>query len=71
MNCRLCGEYVEDEVHIVLMCPFLRDLRSRFIPDKYIRQPSLFKIVLLIASKKRKDNEEFSFIFILFIQKID
>ena len=32
MKCPLCGEAKEDEVHFVLCCPMLDDIRKQFIP---------------------------------------
>ena len=32
LKCPLCGEAKEDEVHFVLCCPMLDDIRKHFIP---------------------------------------
>ena len=48
--CLLCRQENEDEVHFMLRCPFLIDIREIYIAAKYWRQPSLFKLVLLLAS---------------------
>ena len=49
--CPLCKEVQEDELHFVLSCPTLSDLRAQFIPLKFHRFPSLFRLSLLLASR--------------------
>ena len=49
--CPLCNVHQENEVHFVLHCPVLDDLRQQLIPAKYHRQPCLFKLVMLMASE--------------------
>ena len=46
----LCGETQENELHFVLCCPMLSDLREQFIPAKFHKFPSLFRFSLLLAS---------------------
>ncbi|WP_419585603.1 hypothetical protein, partial [Thiolapillus sp.] len=48
--CPLCGEAQENELHFVLCCPMLSDLREQFIPAKFHKFPSLFRFSLLLAS---------------------
>ena len=48
--CPLCNEEVETEVHFVLCCPVLSDIRNVFIPLKYYRNPCLFRLILLLSS---------------------
>lgn len=48
--CRLCGLFLEDEVHFVLCCPCLTDLRSTLIPYKYYAYPSTFRLSLLLST---------------------
>ena len=48
--CPLCKKSEENEVHFVLCCPALQDIRDQFIRPKYSRQPSLFKLTLLMSS---------------------
>ena len=50
-RCRLCNLDTEDEIHFVLVCPCLSDIRSDLIPMKYYRNPSQFKLVLLLSSQ--------------------
>jgi hypothetical protein len=49
--CPLCKEAEENEVHFVLCCPFLNELRKEFIPLKYFRTPSVFRLAMLVSSK--------------------
>ena len=49
--CRLCSSSTENELHIVLCCPELEDLRKELIPYKFYRFPTLFRLVLLLSSK--------------------
>ena len=48
--CPVCKESTEDELHFVLTCPGLEDLREQLIPYKYRNHPCLFKLILLMSS---------------------
>ena len=48
--CPLCKSSIENEVHFVLSCPSLTELRTDLIAPKYYRYPSLFKLCLLMSS---------------------
>ena len=50
LKCQLCKETKEDEVHFVLCCPVLDDIRKQFIPPKFCKHPCLFRLSLLLAS---------------------
>ena len=50
LKCPLCKETKEDEVHFVLCCPVLDDIRKQFIPPKFCKHPCLFRLSLLLAS---------------------
>ena len=58
--CPLCKTEEENEVHFVLCCPVLDNLRSQFIPGKYYRNPSQFKLCLLIASRNETTVKQFA-----------
>ena len=58
--CPLCKSDKEDEVHFVFCCPVLRELRDRFIPPKYCRQPCAFKLTLLLSSTRHNDVRNLS-----------
>ena len=53
--CPLCKSDKDDEMHFVLCCPFLDEIRERFIPAKYFQQPCLFKLCLLMSSCREND----------------
>ena len=63
--CPMCGMTREDEIHFVLTCPRLADLREQFLLQKYFKQSSLFKLVLLMSSS----NENVVKRFILYLNK--
>ena len=48
--CPLCRESEEDEIHFVLSCPGLRDIREQYIPRKYYTFPCLFRLTSLMTS---------------------
>ena len=54
LKCPLCGEAKEDEVHFVLCCPMLDDIRKQFIPPKCCKHPCLFRLSLLLASTNQE-----------------
>ena len=45
---------MKNEVHFVLCCSALSDLRQRFIPDKCYRQPSSFTLALTESSENKQ-----------------
>ena len=49
MNCNL--GVIEDEYHVILICPKYSDLRIRFILPKYYTQPSLKRFCQLMNNK--------------------
>jgi hypothetical protein len=50
LKCPLCQDPKEDELHFVLSCPELRDIREQFIPPKYLKNQCMFKLILLMSS---------------------
>lgn len=59
--CRLCWQAKEDEIHFVLECPALNDLRMKYIPKGYCSRPSLFRLILLMSSTKENTICDFAF----------
>ena len=53
-TCRLCHKAKEDEVHFILCCPALSDLRLKLIQPKYYRDQCLFRLNLLMSTKHQK-----------------
>jgi hypothetical protein len=49
--CRLCKSTPEDELHVVFCCPELESLRRQYIPAKFCKNPSKFKLALLLSVK--------------------
>ena len=49
--CPLCKMSREDEVHFVLCCTFYENIRRELIVGKYVRNPNLFKLNILMASR--------------------
>ena len=47
-------EHNLDELHFVLCCPMLSGLREQFIPVKFHKFLSLFRLSLLLASNNEK-----------------
>ena len=47
LACPFCNYETESEVHFILSCPMYNDLRDKYIPRKYVRCPSLFKLSML------------------------
>ena len=49
--CQLMHE--QNEIHIMFVCPCLHDLREQFIPVKYWRNPSNFRLSILLNSRTK------------------
>ena len=47
--CPMCKQAVEDEVHFILSCPFLHDLRVKLIAEKFYKEPNAFRLSCLLA----------------------
>ena len=47
--CPLCEKGIENEVHFVLCCPALYDLRKQYIPLKFYKMPNQFRLAMLLA----------------------
>eukprot|EP00745_Piridium_sociabile_P040693 TRINITY_DN7891_c0_g1_i1.p1 TRINITY_DN7891_c0_g1~~TRINITY_DN7891_c0_g1_i1.p1 ORF type:complete len:208 (+),score=5.68 TRINITY_DN7891_c0_g1_i1:260-883(+) len=58
--CPMCKERNEDELHFVLMCPATQSIRERFVPEKYYRDPCLFRLVMLMSSANEIVTKRFS-----------
>ena len=62
-KCFVCDlNDIEDEYHFIIICPFYRDLRKDYIPNYYVRRPSMQKFIDLLKSTsvKKKKKEKFS-----------
>ena len=54
MTCPFCTISVENEVHFVLCCPGLDDLRNRYIHPKCFNFPSDCRLTLLLSTKNER-----------------
>ena len=53
-KCKLCFTEVEDEIHFLLKCPLLADLRRKYIPSKYYTHPNVHKFTILLSSRNER-----------------
>ena len=54
-KCSVCDlNDIEDEYHFIIICPFYRDLRKDYIPNYYVRRPSMQKFIDLLKSTSVK-----------------
>ena len=60
LKCPLCEEAKEDEVHFVLCCPMLDDIRKQFIPPNVCKHACLFTLSLLLASTNQETVRKLS-----------
>jgi hypothetical protein len=49
--CPFCPDCLETELHFLLVCHKYNDLRVKYIPVKYYKQPSLFKLSMLLSTE--------------------
>ena len=50
LNCQLCHNGIENEIHFVLCCPFYNELRQELIAPKYWRSPNGQKLKMLFSN---------------------
>lgn len=50
-NCPFCKSVKETEFHFLLVCPLYNVLRKRFLPEKFFKNPTLFKMSLVLSSE--------------------
>ena len=63
--CPLCKLTDENEIHFVLDCPALKNVRNQYIPLKFSRHPCLFKLILLMSAT----NENVVRTFAMYLRK--
>ena len=54
-HCELCNNGIEDEFHFLLECPVYSSIRKQLINRYYWNRPSMYKLVQLFNSKRRKE----------------
>ena len=53
--CKYCNyNQIDDEFHFLFTCPFLNDLRMKYIPGYYVSYPDLHKFINLLNSDCKK-----------------
>ena len=57
--CPLCSQSEENEVHFILCCPVLHNIRKSLIPQKYYREPCMFRLCILMSSTNFEANKKF------------
>ena len=58
-KCTFCDlNDIEDEYHFIIICPLYRDIRKDYIPNYYVKKPSMDKFITLLkcTSVKRLKN---------------
>ena len=54
-KCILCNiDDVEDEYHVILICPFYNNIRNTHIPRYFRTRPSMFKFVQLLNETSKQ-----------------
>ena len=55
-KCQKCNlNDIQDEYHFILICPYLKTLRIRYISKYYTENPSMYKFINLLNSCKVKE----------------
>lgn len=52
--CPLCKCWEENELHFVFKCPFFDELRTEYIPHKYVLNGSINSLNVLLSSKNKE-----------------
>ena len=55
-KCTLCNE-LEDEYHVMLICPRYTVLRKKYLKKYYIVKPSMYKFVTLLNAENIKKRQ--------------
>ncbi len=54
-NCQFCASGdIEDEYHFIIICDKYNNLRTKYLPQYYRRNPSVFKFIQLLHSQNSK-----------------
>ena len=69
--CTHCNEHcIGDEFHYLFECTALNDLRSKFVPAKFAKRPSIAKYISLWQSKSENTLRNISLFVSLIMKKI-
>ena len=55
-KCTLCNE-IEDEYHVMLICPRYTVLRKKYLQKCYIVKPIMYKLVALLNAENIKEQQ--------------
>ncbi len=48
--CLFCNSHdIEDEYHFMLICPFLEEIRKKYVTKYYYQRPSMFKFLEMLG----------------------
>ena len=50
MSCPFCTNMIESGLHFMLKCPSYAALRAKYLPEKYYRNPSTFRLAILMSN---------------------
>jgi len=53
--CQNCNTKIEDEFHVLTECPLYHTIRQRLISNYYVINPSMYKVIQLITSTRKRD----------------
>jgi hypothetical protein len=69
--CKVCNsKQVETEYHFVFICPMFKDLRARFIPRKFLINPNVMKLHILMSSRNETYIKDLaSYIYLAFVRR--
>ena len=56
--CNYCKNIEENELHFILCCPLYSDIRQKYIPLKYHREPNLFRLTILLNNNQDQIVED-------------
>ena len=54
LSCPFCIDVCENEVHFMFICPLYHALRVEYIPAKYYKYPTAFRLSLLLSNTNTK-----------------
>ena len=71
--CTLCDyKVVENEYHVLLVCPLYIDLRKKYLPSKFYSCPSMHKFIIMLSSKNASFLSQLShFVYYALIRRND
>ena len=52
--CDLCHKYIGDEHHFLLVCPLLKAIRDKHLPEYFTKFPNIQKFRLLLNKSNDK-----------------